>query len=58
MTTKRQATEPKEGNPGTDIEGERQGAFIGGQQQTETKTIRPSDYETATEYTIAREAEI
>ena len=61
LATKRQATDPKEGNSGTDIEWERQETSSGGQQQTEpteTITIRPSDYETATEYTIAREAEI
>ena len=57
LAAKRQATEPKEGNPGTNIE-ERQGTSSGGHQQTEKITIRPSDYETATEYTIAREAVI
>ena len=57
LATKIQATEPKEGNPGTNIEWERQETPSGG-QQTETITIRPSDYETATEYIIAREAEI
>ena len=57
LATKSSATEPKEGIPGTNIEGERQGTSSGG-QQTETITIRPRSYETATEYTIAREAEI
>ena len=48
------------GGGGADIEGERQGTSIGGQDQvqTETITIRPSNYETATEYTMAREKEI
>ena len=58
LATTRQAIEPKEGNPGANFEGARQETSSGGQQQTETITIRPSDYETATEYTIAREAEI
>ena len=61
LATTRQAIEPKEGNPGANFEGVRQETSSGGQQQTEpteTITIRPSDYETATEYTIEREAEI
>ena len=60
LAMKIQVTEPKEGNPGTNIEGERRGTSSGGQQteQTETITVRPSTYETATEYTIALEAEI
>ena len=61
LATTRQAIETtNEGNPGADVEEERQGTSSGGQDQvpTETITIRPSDYETATEYTIAREAEI
>ena len=60
LATTRQAIETtNEGNPGADVEGERQGTSSGGQDQvpTETITIRPSDYETATECTIAREAE-
>ena len=51
------ATELQGSNPGTNIERERQGTSSGG-QQTETITIRPSTYKTATEYTLAREAEI
>ena len=45
---------------GADVEGERQGTSSEGQDQvqTETITIRPSNYETATEYTMAREKEI
>ena len=61
LATTRQAVETtNEGNPGADVEGERQGTSSGEQDQvpTETITIRPSDYETATEYTMARETEI
>ena len=61
LETTRQAIETtNEGNPGADLEGERQGTSSAGQDQvpTETITIRPSDYETATEYTIARKTEI
>ena len=61
LATTRQAIETtNEGNPGADVEGERQGTSSGGQDQvpTETITILPSGYETATEYTIARKAEI
>ena len=45
---------------GTNIGEEGQGTSSGGQDQvqTETITIRPSNYETATDYTIAREQEI
>ena len=57
LATKIQATESKGENPGTNIKGERQGTSSGG-QQTEPITFRPSTYETATEYTLPREAEI
>ena len=42
---------------GTNVREEGQGTSSGGQDQlqTETITIRPSNYETATEYTMARE---
>ena len=45
---------------GTNVGEEGQGTSSGGQDQvqTETITIRPSNYETATDYTIAREQEI
>ena len=45
---------------GTNVSEEGQGTSNGGQDQvqTETITIRPSNYETATDYTIAREQEI
>ena len=45
---------------GADAERERQGTSSGGQnqEQSEIITIRPSNYETATEYTMAREKEI
>ena len=45
---------------GVDAERERQGTSSGGQnqEQSETITIRPSNYETAIEYTMAREKEI
>ena len=45
---------------GADAERERQGTSSGGQdqEQPEIITIRPSNYETATEYTMAREQEI
>ena len=45
---------------GTNVGEEGQGTSCGGQDQvqTETITIRPSNYETATDYTIAREQEI
>ena len=58
LATTRQAVETTTG--GADVEGERQGTSSGGQDQvqTETITIRPSNYETATEYTMAREKEI
>ena len=62
LAAKVQATESKDGNPGTNIERERQ-ETPSGVQQTETIAIRPSAYETATarrlrdgKYTIAREA--
>ena len=61
LATTRQAVETtNEGNPGADVEGERQGTSSGEQDQvpTETITIRPSDYETETEYTMARETKI
>ena len=61
LATTRQAVETTvEGNLGADVEGERQETSSGGQDQvpTETIKIRPSDYETATEYTMARETEI
>ena len=43
-----------------DAERERQGTSSGGQDQAQSKTItiRPSNHETATEYTMAREQEI
>ena len=43
-----------------DVEGERQGTSSGGQNQVQTEaiTIRPSENETATEYTMARKKEI
>ena len=45
---------------GADAEKERQGMSSGGQDQEQPEfiTIRPSNYETATEYTMAREQEI
>ena len=61
LATTRQVKETtNEGNPGADVEGKRQGTSSGRQHQgpTETITIQPSDYETATEYTVTREAEI
>ena len=58
LATTRQAAETTTG--GADVEGERQETSSGGQDQVqfETITTRPSNYETATEYTMAREKEI
>ena len=56
ITTKQ--VKPTSGRANVGKEG--QGTSSGGQDQvqTETITIRPSNYETATEYTMAREQEI
>ena len=56
-TTKTNVTEPHGSNSGASIELGRQVTSSGGQQM-ETTTILPSNYETATDYTRAREAEI
>ena len=58
LISTKQAVEPTFG--GADVGGERQGTSSGGQDrvQTETITIRPSNYDTATEYTLAREKKI
>ena len=55
LITTKQAVEPTIG--GADVGGDRQGTSSGGQDQvqSETVTIRPSNYETATENTLARE---
>ena len=50
-------TEPHGSNSGASFELRRE-ATSGGLQPMETRTILPSNYETATDYTLAREAEI
>ena len=58
LSTTKQVVKPTSG--GTNVGEDGQGTSSGGQDQvqSETITIRPSNYETATEYTLAREKEI
>ena len=56
-TTRMNVTEPHGSNSGASIELWKEATSSGG-QPIETTTILPSNYETATDYTLAREADI